>query len=479
MLSWPNTGVRLTADLDGLLTRFDALAKEVVKVARQGKKILVVTHLDADGLASGAIIFTALSRKQANVTVRSVPDLVPEGIAELAGLSFDYLIFTDLGATLIKELSAAFDGRYLVVDHHQLAEEYMASTSVVNAWQYGFDGGREACSSTMAYFFARAIDDGNRDLSHLAVVGAVADRQDSGPGRSLTGLNRKALEDAQSAGLVTVTKDLAFTGRETRPVHEAIALTSTPYMPGLTGSKDAALAALLKSGLELKVEGRWRTTSELSPEEKMKLTELIASVAASGGSGADVINGLVGDVYVLQYEDSFTPLRDAREFATLLNACGRTGGAGLGMAVCMGDRSDSLRQAMKSLSDYRAGISKAISGIVDDPSRIERHGQLVMVKADGIVDEKMLGPVTSILTSFPEYRDRVVVARTDAGESEIKISGRVGDFYQGTVNLAATMKEVAEAIGGVGGGHSMAAGAKIPRSQGEPFAKLLLRRMGA
>lgn len=435
--------------------------------------------MDADGLASGSLAFAALARKGANVTVRSVPDLLPETISAIAGLGFDYHVFTDLASTLTGELEAALDSRFLVIDHHQLPAEAMSHPCVVNAWQYGFDGGREACSSTMAYFFARAVDDANRDLSHLAVVGSVADRQDSGQGRSLTGLNRKALEDAQSSGLVAVTRDFTFTGRETRPVHEAIALTSTPYMPGLTGSKDAALAALLKAGLDLKSEGRWRTTSELSAEEKMRLTELLASVAATGGWGSDAINQLIGEVYVLPCEDSFTPLRDAREFATLLNACGRTGNAGLGMAICMGDRAGSLKQATKSLADYRAGISRAMDGLADEPARIARHGSAVTVDADGLVDEKMLGPVTSIVTSLPENRESVVVAMTGAGEAELKVSARVGDSYRGSVNLALVMKEAAEAAGGVGGGHAMAAGAKIPRSQGDAFTRMVLARVGA
>ena len=69
----------------------------------------------------------------------------------------------------------------------------------------------------MAYMLALAIDERNKDLSPLAIIGALGDRQDSGPGRSLTGLNRKALEDAMEKGLVTVSKDFLFHGRETRP----------------------------------------------------------------------------------------------------------------------------------------------------------------------------------------------------------------------------------------------------------------------
>jgi RecJ-like exonuclease len=465
------------ADLEGLQNRYAALVRDILPVVRQGKKILVVTHIDADGLTSGATVFAALKRKGANVTLRTVPDLEPRTIEELKDQKFDYYIFTDLGSALVAELEAALDGRFLVLDHHLLAEADLSKPEVVNSWQFGFDGGRESCSSTMAYFFACAVDQGNRDLAYLAVIGAVADRQDAGQGRSLTGLNRSALEEAQSAGLVSVSKDLVFTGRETRPVHEAIALTSSPYLPGLSGSKDAVLAALLQAEFRVKEDGRWRTISELEAEEKMKLTEVIAGLISPSGNATGVLAGLIGEVYTLEFEDAFTPLRDAREFATLLNACGRMGEAGIGLAVCLGDRRETLKAAMKTLAEYRMGLNKALDGLLAQKARIEEHGNVVLVRAEGLVDEKMLGPVASILTSSPAFKNKVVVAMTNSGEDQFKISCRVGDSFGGSVNLGTIMREAAEEVKGVGGGHTMAAGAKIPSSEADVFSRRVLEKI--
>jgi single-stranded-DNA-specific exonuclease len=465
-------------DLEGLLGRYESLSRDILKLATDGRKVIVVTHVDADGLTSGSIVFAALMRAGANVTVRCVPDLDPKLIEELASQRYDFHIFTDLASSLLAELEEAFDGRFLVIDHHQLSEQDMQKPTVVNAWRYGYDGGREACSASMAYLFARAASASNMDLAPLAVVGAVADRQDTGLNRSLTGLNRVSLEDAQSAGLVAASKDLLFTGRETRPIHEAVALTSTPYLPGLTGSKDLVLSTLHQAGLRLKDGGSWRTISSLDSAEKGKLTEVIAANLGAAGGGTDAINELVGEVYTLEFEDAFTPLRDAREFATLLNACGRMGVTGTGVSVCLGERSEALNSAMKALAEYRISLNRAIQGLVDDPSRMERHGTLVLVGAGGLVDEKLLGPVASILTSSPEYRDKVVVALTNSGDSELKVSSRVGDSYAGSVNLGLIMREAAEAVGGVGGGHTMAAGAKIPLSAADSFRRIVADRVG-
>jgi len=471
--------LRQTPDLEGLLTRVKVLAQDIQRLAVQGKKILVVTHIDADGLCSGSIIFSALTRMGTDVTVRSIPDLDKKRVKDIGTQTYDFVVFTDLAATLGRELEGSLDGRFLALDHHQIPEEDAAEPYFLNAWQYGYDGGREACSSTMAYLFASTMDSANKDLSYLAVVGAVADRQDTGPGRSLTGLNRRALEDAQVAGVVNLVKDLALTGRETRPIHESVALTTTPFLPGLSGNKDAVLAALLQAGIAIKDGSRWRTAAELSGDEKMKLTELIAGAVGANGGATEAVAGLIGEVYTLTSEDSFTPLRDAREFATLLNACGRMGAAGVGMALCLGDRGAALREATRILADYRASINKAIQGLTSDTARSSLHGSVVLLRGDDLVDEKLLGPVTSIIASTQQYKDKVVVATARSGESELKVSSRVGDAYGRPVNLGVVMRESAEAVEGVGGGHSMAAGAKIPSSKAEAFSKLVLEKISA
>ena len=465
------------ADLEGLLQRYRSVVPNLVESALAGKRILVVTHIDADGLCSGSVIFSALTRRGANVSLRTLPDLDPKAVADLAAQGFDFYIFSDLASTLVPEIERALGGRFLVIDHHEVSEADAANRSVVNAWAFGYDGGKEACSSTMAFYFAVSLDPANGDLSPLAIVGALADRQDSGPGRSLTGLNRSALEAAQRRGLVTVTNDLMLTGRETRPVHEAVALTSVPFLKGLTGSKDAVLAALHQSGMELKDGGAWRTVSSLSQDEKRRLTEVVAGALGGEKGATEALASLFGEVYTFQFEDPFTPLRDAREFGTLLNSCGRMGVPSVGISVCLGDRSAALAGAMKTLSEYRSGITRALDAVTSDPARVRQEGRLVLVNGEGVVDEKLLGPVISILTGSPAFKDKVVVGSAVSRGNDLKISSRVGDLFEGAVDLGAVMREAAEEVEGVGGGHAMAAGAKIPASKAESFSRAVAAKV--
>jgi RecJ-like exonuclease len=464
-------------DAEALHARSDELARVLTKAGREGNRIIVVTHIDADGLSSGAIAFKSLARVGASVSVRAITEMDRRVIGELKSEGFDYYLFTDLASGLVSELSSAFGNSFMIVDHHQLPEKDRNRQNVFNAWSFGFDGGTDACSSTMAYILARSLGDANKDLSHLSVVGAMGDRQDSGPGRSLVALNKLMLDDAVGAGLIRVQKDFLLYGRETRPIHETLALTYSPLIPGLSGSKDTTLAALSNAGMKLKERGRWRTLSELSNEEKQQLLDVVARHVSPSEKGSETISQLIGEVYTLEMEDSFTPLRDAREFATLLNACGRMDRVEVGLAICLGDRDSNLAEGLKIAAEYRAKINKTLQQVEAESAKVVTNGDLAFVVGDDFVEERLTGSVSSILASGGKFRDKVVMVRARSGESELKFSTRIGADFSRALNLGNVMMEAAEEVGGVGGGHSMAAGAKVPSSRGEEFMRIVQQKV--
>jgi single-stranded-DNA-specific exonuclease len=467
-------------DMRSLMARAREEAEKLVDISSRGARILVVTHIDADGLSSGSVAFSALARKNVAVSVRAIPDLDLHAIEKLKADNFDFYLFTDLGSGLLGELSRAFGDRFLVLDHHQIPAEDLARPRLINAWNFGYDGGEEASSSTMAYAFAKALDERtNQDLSVLALVGALGDRQDKGDGRSLVGLNKLAVEDAVSKGLVSVTKDLLFYGRETRPVHEAIAMSYSPFIAGLSGAKDAALAALSNSGFKLKEGGRWRTLGELSNEEKQKVIEVIAGFIASAGHGSELLKDLLGTVYTFEFEDPLTPLRDAREFGSVLNACGRMDRTDLGISICLGDREEALHEALALMAEYRVQLNKAIQKLQIETDKIATKGDVMLVMGEEFIAERMTGSISSLLASSDRYRDKLVLVRARSGDTELKYSSRVGDSFPGKVNLGELMREAALSVGGVGGGHSMAAGAKIPFSKRDDFTRLVFEKVAA
>jgi RecJ-like exonuclease len=81
------------------------------------------------------------------------------------------------------------------------------------------------------------------------------------------------------------------------------------------------------------------------------------------------------------------------------------------------------------------------------------------------------------LASGERFRDKVVMVRAKSGEADLKFSTRVGEDFSKPVNLGTVMMEAAEEVGGVGGGHSMAAGAKVPSAKGEEFMRRVQQKV--
>ncbi len=442
---------------------------KISDVISAGKKIAIITHIDADGITSGSIITKALIRKNAKCVLRTVGDLNPNTIAKLRDENHDFYIICDLGAGLASELEKALLGNWLVIDHHQLPENEKANDRVLNAWQYSIDGGVEVCAGGMAYMVASTLDSRNKDLSALAVVAAVADRQDQGEKQSLIGLNVEIANTAKSLGLLSIDLDLMLTGRETRPLHESLAHTSFPYIDGLTWNSDSCLSMLNATGLKLKDDGRWRVLSELYEDEKSKVLEAIAKFVASTSKSSDIIEDLVGYIYTLLREDRRSMLRDAREFSTMLNACGRIRKAGVGVAICLGDRSSMLREGESIVGEYRSMLRNYVSTIFSERWRLIDDGKTVMVNGDGLVSQDMLGAVSSLLSGSPSLYGRLLFIRTKAKEGTYKFSSRKCLRCESSVNLGLLMRECAARFNGNGGGHDAAAGASVAGEKVEEF----------
>ncbi|MCI0562313.1 MAG: DHH family phosphoesterase [Nitrososphaera sp.] len=458
---------------DRLKEALKPFCEKIRNVIENGKEIAIVTHIDADGITSGSIMATAISRQGARFSVRAISDMNAGVIERLKHENHDFYVITDLGGGWASDIRKALEDRWLIIDHHQIPDEEILTddaSQILNAWKYDLDGGKEVSAGGMAYMVASTLDKANRDLSRLAIVSGVGDRQDQGEKRSFVGLNLAILETAQSTGLVKVDLDVMLTARETRPVHEALAYTSFPYIDGLTWNKESCYSLLKNAGIRLKEKGRWRVLAEFSQEEKSAVLDAIAKFVATSSKGDQtVINDLVGYVYTLPQEDRRSQLRDVREFSTMLNACGRVGKAGVGVSVCMGDRNDMLNMSEEIMNSYRSLLRNYISTIFSDKWRIADDGRSVFVNGEGLVAEDMLGAVSSLLSGSPSLGGRLVFVRTLTRDGYYKFSSRKSLGTNSHANLGLLMRHCAEAFGGAGGGHSEAAGCRIPTKVLEEF----------
>ena len=151
----------------------------------------------------------------------------------------------------------------------------------------------------------------------------------------------------------------------------------------------------------------------------------------------------------------------------------------LGISICLGERDAALRQALALMSEYRARLNKAIQKLQLESDKVTTKGDVMLVMGEEFIEERMTGSVSSLLASSDRFRDKLVLVRAKSGDSELKFSSRIGDSFPGKVNLGEVMRVAAESVGGVGGGHSMAAGAKIPFSKRDEFTRAVLEKVAA
>ncbi len=436
------------------------------------KSISVITHIDCDGITSGSIITKALIRAGANCTVTTAKELNKKVIQRLNEDQRDFHVITDLGGGFAKDLDEGLSENWFVLDHHQIPEEEFENERVINAWKYGIDGGVEICAGGMAYQAAKFIDEKNSDLAWVAVVSALGDRQDQGEKKSFTGINLDIVNDAKKLGHLEVDLDLSLVGRETRPLPDALAFTSQPFIEGLTWNRDACLSLLNSSGIELKDGGRWRVPAELNEEEKRKVIEAITRFT-SGKNATEIMEELIGYTYTFPREDRRSFLRDGREFSTMLNSCGRIQKAGVGIAICLGDRTNMLKEGEKILVEYRQMIRNYMNVLASERWRTNDSTNCVMVNAEGIVPETMTGTISSLIAGSPKNSGKIVILRTNGDEGTIKFSSRKSFSCKSDVNLSELMRIGAEKFEGVGGGHDAAAGARITKDKLDGFLDYL------
>ncbi len=470
-----------TKNTEAFLSDAAIAAKIILETVQNDGFIHVFSHLDADGIAAAGVIGKALFRLGSRYRIRITQWVDEKIISEIVADKPELVIFTDFGSGYLDLLNQKIPHfRIVILDHHQAAGNTQNPRHFqVNPHLHGMDGATDVSGSGVAYFAARAMDKRNVDLAPIALVGALGDMQDRYDQRKLGGLNSLIVEDAVNAKLLYVEKDLTFFGRETRPIHRTLSSTTNPFLPGISGEEDKSLAFLSSLNIPLKDGDRWRALRDLTEEEKKRLCSALANYLLSKGLHYNVTS-LIGHVYVLSVEEPWTALRDAREFAVVLNSTGRMDRPSLGIAVCMGERKGALEEANKVLEEYRKSINKYLTWVWEKPERLRELEYIYVLNGEDFVSEKIIGTISGILmTSLPNVEKPLVAYANVPNEGLAKLSSRTTDMgvHKG-VNLGEVMRVAGERFGGKGGGHNIAAGGQVPLDLVDDFLKFANELVG-
>ncbi|HJJ88715.1 MAG TPA: DHH family phosphoesterase [Methanocorpusculum sp.] len=438
-----------------------------IRMIRNADSVTVVSHIDADGITSEAIIAQAISRLGIPVTSVFVRQLEPLTMHHIPN-DTTLKIFTDLGAgqqTLMEESGLSSDD-VLILDHH-INQPAQGGTSYcqVNSQFYGSEYSK--CSAAgVAYLIARKLDKTNTDLSELSVVGNVGDmmaRETCG----LVGISRWIADDGVAAGRVHITKGLNCYGLSTRPLHVCLANSDDPILPGISGNQKEAANLLNRIGI-YESPSTWRFWEDLSFDEMKLLVSVLAEQMIANGEPTE---RLFAELYFFPHELAQSPLRNASEYATMLNACGRWAKPKIGEAVCFGDRGQKYREAEHMLRHHRS-IIRDLCEYIHDTGVVDA-GSIQWIHTGSSYPDTIVGIGAGLALSKLDPTKPIMVLCNVADDPDVvKISMRTYEkVLQRGIDLQSVLAVAAAEFSGTGGGHNIAAGAYIPKGCEDDFIR--------
>lgn len=440
-------------------------AAKIAKALMKQKNVKLVVHYDADGLCSAAIMMRALLREGVRFDLRVLKQLTDSEIAQMDMSDEDFLILADLGSGQVAKLASILNKtQALILDHHDPVRKENMNLIHINPLLFNED---EISASMVCYLFAKALDSNNTDLIDLAVVGAIGDIMDEK--WELKGLGRKVLEEAEILGKISMERGLRLYGRNSRPLHKSLEYSTDAVIPGVTGSESNAVQLLAELGIDLKEHGRFRRLKDLTPEEQQTLASAIIMERLK--DGCDDAEDVFGDIYNLvgRPED----LQDAREFATLLNACGRTGNYDIAIRLCLGDM-DAIGASYDIMDCYKRMLAEGMDFVRE--GHVSQRRKLAIIDGESKIPDTIIGTVSSLaLSSGVVEPGEVTVGFADAGDGKLKVSARMPRDLN--FNLRDILVDAAKSVDGEAGGHTYAAGALIDATQKEAFIKAIENKL--
>ena len=447
-----------------------AVAEEIVAAP----EITIISHIDADGIASEAILSQAIRRlgiPVRSVFVRQIEPLTMPQVPSDTSLK----IFTDLGAgqqNLLFERGLT-EKEVIIIDHH-VSRPAERKYTQVNCLPYGYT---KMSAAGVSYLVTKEMDTANTDLAKLAIVGNVGDmmaRETCG----LTGPVRDVIvEDGVRHGNVEVRKrDLNCYGTATRPVHLSLAYNDDPFIQGISNNPEGARQFLKRLGVRQQNDDRrWFVWEEMPVEERRTIISALAEQLIANGERVD---RLLAETYGFPDEIPRTPLRNAQEYATMLNACGRWAKPQVGGAILRGDRGQAYRDAEHMLNNHRAFIRDLLQYIID--TGVKELSNLQWIHVGGRYPDTIVGIGAGMaLSKLNSSKPILVMCEVPEDPRLTKVSMRTTErVVEKGIDLQQALSDASSEYGGGGGGHKIAAGAYIPRNAEEEFVNRVNRILG-
>ena len=442
----------METDIDRLREHV-SIAVDRLKTWPKDEPVRLISNFDADGITSAAILIKALTREGYMYSISILKQITKEYIRSLKNTQFKRIIIADMGSMVISEMNENLQDREIIVlDHHQVEQNAVANENIswINPHRIGIDGSKVISAAGVSYFFAELLNEKNKDLAYLAIIGAIGDIQEN---NGFLGPNNYILETAVLQNKLKVTKGLKFYGRHTRPLIKLLEYSRDPVIPGVSGNQSEVIRFLNMIDISPKKTFGWRKIIDLDQDELMRLAAAIIIKRKNEKHPENVF----GNIYELTEETSGTLFKDAKEFSTLLNACGRTGKASVGIGALLGEKKAKV-DAENVSKEYKKQIVKAINWVKENDDEMKKGTGYCIINAGKEINASIIGTVASILSKSDYFpKNTYVLSIADALDGTAKVSMRIAGDTPG-VNLKEIAEELAIRFQGDAGGHHHAAG---------------------
>ena len=430
-------------------------------------KIRLIGQYDADGINATAIAHEILERLEKDFEYEIVKQLYEEGVERISEEDEELLLFVDIGSgqsELIKEHMIKETGKEVIIsDHHEPALTHEESDELenmihMNPHFLGHDGGEAISAAGMTYLLGKAVDEENLDLVQYALVGATGDVQKQEG--EFMGLNQNLADEAIEKEIVSHRKGLDLYGRTTKPLQKSLMYTTDPHLEGVSNNESGAIQLVKSAGIDIREDGDFRTLADLKPEEEK---QLINTMIKRGYPVPKLLNS----IYTLNngYEID--------EFSTIINACGRLGEPKKGVKILL---ENDLELAEKISRKYGRKISSSLRYVEEhkEDEEVVYEKDIGVIDGNSSIDEDFIGTVTTITMSNGFFDSAVVMGVAEAEKDKVKVSSRASkEVVEAGLNLGEIIGEICEELEGEGGGHNIAAGAKIPQENKQDFINQL------
>jgi RecJ-like exonuclease len=410
--------------------------------------IRIVSHYDADGIASAGILCNALLRAHKNFHISNIRTLNDKKIEQLSKEQNDLTIFLDMGSGQIEQIEK-IKSKIIILDHHLTTKKSGISDNIlqINPRLVGINGTYEACASTLAYLLAEAIDPKNADLISIAVAGIIGDKQHL---HGLKGLNKEIVDQGIAKGHIRKEQGIIFTKR----VPREMLMESEPFIRGISGRREKIDEFLATIG----TDGDFVLNNINDEKARILLSSLLVKLLKQGVQ-PETVEDFICEKYILGNFDDI----DAAELTRLLDASGRMDNSSIGIAICLRNN-DALKAAATLADAFKHKMMKALINLEKENTRSKKAIQYFYED-----DAALAGHVAGIAMPYLFDQEKPTIALSRS-KNDIKVSLRgTNRLISKGLDLATAAKESAESVGGVGGGHPIAAGATVPKDKETQF----------